>query len=150
MRWVIILLIVLLLILILLLVWIFASFANLKSSIFSSVNLASASGAPMDTARFCTSTLMSKSFADWLDDQFDAPALRRRTRPLAAGRNTMIGLSRLGQRAGVRRLHLGDGVAGDLIETGVWRGGTTILRSVGVDDPERRGFSTTSYRPAGM
>jgi O-methyltransferase len=80
----------------------------------------------MGTARDLYLDLMSTSLADWLDDQFDAPVrVERRDWPARA--HTMIGLKRLANvRECVERV-LADGVAGDLIETGVWRGGTTIF-----------------------
>ncbi len=41
--------------------------------------------------------------------------------------HTMIGLKRLGNTQSCVESVLADGVPGDLIETGVWRGGATVF-----------------------
>ena len=55
------------------------------------------------------------------------PAGRRTAYQLAPGIKTMIGRQRLEQVRDCVRDVLANDVPGDLIETGVWRGGTTIL-----------------------
>jgi O-methyltransferase len=70
--------------------------------------------------------LMMRSLTDWLYDEFDEP-VRAEGLDWPARAHTMIGLKRL---ANVRKCIedvLADGVPGDLIETGAWRGGTTIF-----------------------
>ena len=80
----------------------------------------------MDAASDLYLDLMMKSLTDWLYDQFDVP-VRVEGRDWPARAHTMIGLKRLANvRECVERV-LADNVPGDLIETGVWRGGTTIF-----------------------
>jgi O-methyltransferase len=70
--------------------------------------------------------LMMRSLTDWLYDEFAEP-VRAEGLDWPARAHTMIGLKRL---ANVRRCVetvVADGVRGDLIETGAWRGGTTIF-----------------------
>jgi O-methyltransferase len=80
----------------------------------------------MDTARDLYLDLMTKSLTDWLYDQFDEP-VRAEGRDWPARAHTMIGLKRLANVRGCVENVLADGIPGDLIETGVWRGGTTIF-----------------------
>jgi hypothetical protein len=93
----------------------------------------------MDTSRDLYLDLMSKSLTDWLYDQFDAP-VRVEGRDWPARAHTMIGLKRLANLRMCVETVLDDGVPGDLIETGVWRGGATIFM---------RAICTISSRPAG-
>ncbi len=61
------------------------------------------------------------------DGSDDAESLRREGRDWPMVAHTMIGARRMAQlRTCVERV-LADGVPGDLIETGVWRGGATIM-----------------------
>jgi O-methyltransferase len=80
----------------------------------------------MDTPRDLYLDLMTKSLADWLYDQFDEP-VRAEGRDWPARAQTMIGLKRLANVWECVESVLADNVTGDLIETGVWRGGTTIF-----------------------
>ncbi len=54
-------------------------------------------------------------------------AVRRRGRDWPADAETMIGLRRLAHLGGCAARALRDGVAGDFVETGVWRGGACLL-----------------------
>src|SRR5665213_893317 len=63
------------------------------------------------------------------DGSDDAEALRREGRDWPAVAHTMIGVRRINQLRRCVEQVLADGVAGDLIETGVWRGGATIMMS---------------------
>lgn len=64
--------------------------------------------------------------ADGLDD---AESLRREGRDWPIVAHTMIGLRRIHQLRSCVEQVLIDDVPGDLIETGVWRGGATIMMS---------------------
>jgi O-methyltransferase len=92
----------------------------------------------MNTARDLYLDLMSKSLTDWLYDQLEVP-VRVEGRDWPARAHTMIGLKRLANVRECAESVLADNVPGDLIETGVWRGGTTIfmraiLKAHGVTD----------------
>lgn len=85
---------------------------------------------------------------DWRVVRRGDPAARAEGRDWPPTAETMIGSARLDNvvRCCVRALT--DGVPGDLIETGVWRGGTTILmrgvlRALG--DPDRRVWVADSF-----
>src|SRR5262249_6226670 len=70
--------------------------------------------------------LMMRCLADWLYDNFDE-SIRAEGLDWPARAHTMIGLKRLANvRCCLERV-LADGVPGDVIETGAWRGGTTIF-----------------------
>jgi hypothetical protein len=61
---------------------------------------------------------------------------------------TMVGLARLANTRECVTTALADGVPGDLVETGVWRGGTAIyLRAVlaALGDPDRRVWACDSF-----
>lgn len=61
---------------------------------------------------------------------------------------TMVGLARLGNVLDCTARALADGVPGDLVETGVWRGGTAIyLRAIltALGDEERRVWACDSF-----
>jgi hypothetical protein len=61
---------------------------------------------------------------------------------------TMVGLARLANVLDVTATALADGVPGDLVETGVWRGGTAIyLRAIleALGDGERRVWACDSF-----
>jgi hypothetical protein len=61
---------------------------------------------------------------------------------------TMVGLARLGNVLDCTSRALADGVPGDLVETGVWRGGTAIyLRAIlaALGDDERRVWACDSF-----
>ena len=70
--------------------------------------------------------LMMRSLVDWLYDDFDERVCAE-GRDWPARAHTMIGLKRLANLRMCVEQVLTDGVPGDLIETGVWRGGATIL-----------------------
>jgi Macrocin-O-methyltransferase (TylF) len=80
----------------------------------------------MDIARELYLDLMMRSLTDWLYDQFDEP-VRAQGLDWPARAHTMIGLKRLANVRECVESVLADGIPGDLIETGVWRGGTTIF-----------------------
>ena len=80
----------------------------------------------MDAASDLYLDLMMKSLTDWLYDQFDVP-VRVEGRDWPARAHTMIGLKRLANVRECVESVLADNIPGDLIETGVWRGGTTIF-----------------------
>ena len=64
-------------------------------------------------------------------------------------RFTMIGRKRLDNLEQLTRMVLEEGIAGDLIETGVWRGGATILmRAIlqAYQVTDRRVFVADSFR----
>jgi O-methyltransferase len=92
----------------------------------------------MDTSRDLYLDLMMRSLTDWLYDEFDE-RVRAEGLDWPARAHTMIGLKRLANVRECVESVLADGVPGDLIETGVWRGGTTIfmraiLKVHGVND----------------
>jgi hypothetical protein len=61
---------------------------------------------------------------------------------------TMVGRARLANVLDCTTRALADGVPGDLVETGVWRGGTAIfLRGIlaALDDPDRRVWACDSF-----
>ena len=69
-----------------------------------------------------------------------------RDRPLYA--QTMIGLQRMRNLRSAVETVIAEGVPGDLIEAGVWRGGASILmRGVlaAYDEPDRRVFAADSF-----
>jgi O-methyltransferase len=55
------------------------------------------------------------------------PAARAEGRDWPPGAETMVGRARLDNAARLCRRAIDDGIAGDFAETGVWRGGVTIL-----------------------
>jgi O-methyltransferase len=92
----------------------------------------------MDAAVDLYLDLMMRCLTDWLYDDFDEP-VRAEGLDWPIRAHTMIGLKRLANvRACVEDV-LAEGVPGDLIETGAWRGGTTIfmraiLKAHGITD----------------
>src|SRR5438094_5245383 len=81
---------------------------------------------------------MMRCLTDWLYDEFDEP-VRAEGLDWPARAHTMIGLKRLANVRACVESVLADGVPGDLIETGAWRGGATIfmraiLKAHGVTD----------------
>jgi O-methyltransferase len=70
--------------------------------------------------------LMMRSLTDWLYDKFDEPT-RAEGLDWPARAHTMVGMKRLANVRECVENVLADGIPGDLIETGVWRGGATIL-----------------------
>jgi len=70
--------------------------------------------------------LMMRCLTDWIYDGVDERA-RAEGRDWPARAHTMIGLKRLANLRTCVETILDDGIPGDLIETGVWRGGATIL-----------------------
>jgi O-methyltransferase len=82
--------------------------------------------------------LMARCLTDWIYDDLNDQA-RAEGRDWPARAHTMIGLKRLASLRACVETVLDDRVPGDLIETGVWRGGTTIfmraiLKARGVTD----------------
>ena len=80
----------------------------------------------MSTAHDLYLDLMMKSLTDWLYDEFDEP-VRAEGLDWPTRAHTMIGLKRLANVRECVENVLADRVPGDLIETGAWRGGTTIF-----------------------
>src|SRR5207237_445509 len=84
--------------------------------------------------------LLKKALTDSL--RLDDPAameLRAVGRDLPENAETMVGLRRLENVQHCIADVVAEGVPGDLVETGVWRGGVTIfmracLKALGVDD----------------
>lgn len=77
------------------------------------------------------------------------PAVRAEGRDQPKDAETMIGLRRLDNLEACVRRVVDDGVPGDLIETGVWRGGATIfMRGVlaACGDTERRVWVADSFQ----
>ena len=72
--------------------------------------------------------LMKRALSGWIhaDDSFD-PGLREKGGDWPENAQTMIGLKRLDNLQFCVEDALARGVPGDLIETGVWRGGATIF-----------------------
>ena len=83
-------------------------------------------GIRMDAAVDLYLDLMMRCLTDWLYDEFDEP-IRAEGLDWPARAHTMIGLKRLANVRACVESVLADGVPGDLIETGAWRGGTTIF-----------------------
>jgi O-methyltransferase len=82
--------------------------------------------------------LMTRCLTDWIYDGVDERA-RAEGRDWPARAHTMIGLKRLANIRTCVEAVLDAGIPGDLIETGVWRGGATIfmraiLKARGVAD----------------
>jgi O-methyltransferase len=79
----------------------------------------------------------------------DLGALREEGRDWPPRAHTMVGRKRLDQLQAAIETVLREGVPGDLIETGVWRGGSVILmRGVlaAYREPERRVWVADSFR----
>jgi hypothetical protein len=70
--------------------------------------------------------LMMRCLTDWLYDEFEEP-IRAEGLDWPARAHTMIGLKRLANVRSCVEGVLSEGVPGDFIETGAWRGGATIL-----------------------
>ena len=70
--------------------------------------------------------LIERCLTDWIYDGADERA-RSEGRDWPARAHTMIGLKRFRNLQACVETVLADGVPGDLIETGVWRGGATIF-----------------------
>ena len=84
------------------------------------------SGISMDTAHELYLDLMMRSLTDWLYDDFAEP-VRAEGLDWPARAHTMIGLKRLANVRSCVETALAEGVPGDLIETGAWRGRATIF-----------------------
>ncbi len=77
------------------------------------------------------------------------PAIRAEGRDWPSEAETMIGRLRMENLAESLATVLDDGVPGDLCETGVWRGGATILMRAALEawgDAERRVWVADSFR----
>jgi hypothetical protein len=70
--------------------------------------------------------LMARCLTDWLYDEFDEH-VRAEGRDWPARAHTMIGFNRLANLRMCVETIIDDAVPGDLIETGVWRGGAAIF-----------------------
>ena len=101
--------------------------------------------------RCLTNTIYEDAYTDWRDPgvekQFDSKA-RQFGRDWPRFAHTMIGRVRLRNLRDVAEKVLADGVPGDFIETGAWRGGACILlravlKAYGVTD--RRVFAANSF-----
>jgi O-methyltransferase len=92
----------------------------------------------MDEPRDLYLDLMMRCLTDWIYDGLDE-RVRAEGRDWPERAHTMIGLKRLANVRMCVETILKDRIAGDLIETGVWRGGATIfmraiLKAHGVTD----------------
>jgi O-methyltransferase len=96
-------------------------------------------------------TIYEDAYTDWRDGrlarQYD-PALRQLGRDWPSVAHTMIGQARLRNLRALAEKVLDEGIPGDFIETGVWRGGACILlravlKAWGVRD--RRVFAADSF-----
>ncbi len=77
------------------------------------------------------------------------PDARAEGRDWPPAAETMVGRARLENVARICRLALDDGVPGDFAETGVWRGGVTILMRgilAAYDDPDRLVWVADSFQ----
>ncbi len=82
-------------------------------------------------------------------EDFDWANVRADGRDWPQYAQTMVGLKRLANVRNCVERVIADGVPGDLIETGVWRGGVVILmRAIldAYDDHERMVFAADSFR----
>ena len=82
-----------------------------------------------------------------------APGARREIRSVGNDwpprAETMVGLARLANVLDCTSRAIADGIAGDLVETGVWRGGTAIyLRAIlaAMEDPDRVVWACDSFQ----
>lgn len=85
----------------------------------------------------------------FLDHENVAPDIRAEGRDWPATAETMVGRRRLDNVRHAVEIVLAEGVPGDLIETGVWRGGVTILMRGILDaweDPDRRVWVADSFQ----
>jgi hypothetical protein len=93
--------------------------------------------------------LRAAAAKEFAREDFDWADVRTDGRDWPQYAQTMVGVKRLANvRECVERVIV-DGVAGDLIETGVWRGGVVILmRAIleAYDDHERTVFAADSFR----
>ena len=84
----------------------------------------------------------------WHDRVFD-PALREEGKDWPRDAHTMVGLARLRNLRDLAERCLAEGVPGDFIETGIWRGGCCILLRgllAAHGDPSRRLYAADSFR----
>ena len=84
----------------------------------------------------------------FLDQEDVDPAIRAEGRDWPATAETMVGRKRLDNVRYAVETVLADGVPGDLIETGVWRGGVTILMRGILEawgDPDRQVWVADSF-----
>ena len=85
----------------------------------------------------------------FLDQEGVAPNIRAEGRDWPATAETMVGRRRLDNVRHAVETVLVESVPGDLIETGVWRGGVTILMRgilAAWEDPERRVWVADSFQ----
>jgi O-methyltransferase len=84
----------------------------------------------------------------WHDRVFD-PASREEGKDWPRDAHTMVGLVRLRNLWDLAERCLTEGVPGDFIETGIWRGGCCILLRgllAAHGDPSRRVYAADSFR----
>jgi O-methyltransferase len=84
----------------------------------------------------------------WHDRVFD-PALREEGKDWPRDAHTMVGLARLRNLRDLAERCLAEGVPGDFIETGIWRGGCCILLRgllAAHGDPSRRLYAADPFR----
>jgi Macrocin-O-methyltransferase (TylF) len=80
----------------------------------------------MDTTRDLYLDLMTRCLTDWIYNEAGAPA-RADGRDWPGRAHTMIGLKRLANLRMCVEAVIAENIPGDLIETGVWRGGAAIF-----------------------
>jgi O-methyltransferase len=105
-------------------------------------------GTPGITASGLYLNLLVRSLTDWLYDGRNEP-VRAQGLDWPQRAHTMIGLRRLSHLRRCVEIVLAEGIPGDLLEAGVWRGGATILmRGVlqAYNDSDRRVVAADSFR----
>jgi O-methyltransferase len=131
-----------------------ARFSNLGSALLSPIgeygDPANAGQLYLDLLEAALTGVLTEdpSMAPWTEDGFD-PIRRELGRDWPARAQTMIGTARMRNLRILCERALAERIPGDLIETGVWRGGACIyMRGIlaAHGDPTRRVFVADSFR----
>ncbi len=102
-----------------------------------------------DTGDYQAAELREAAAEEMSRPGFDWAVVRREGRDWPLFAQTMIGLDRLDNVQQCVETTIADGVPGDLIETGVWRGGASILMRAVLEaygDSTRTVFAADSFR----
>jgi len=88
----------------------------------------SSSGLYLDLLKRCLMNFIYQdpNTAPWLDPKFESSA-RENGQDWPRDAHTMVGVHRLNNLQACAETLLGEGVEGDFVETGVWRGGASIF-----------------------